>query len=529
MRNTRGQNEEASVRLMKPGPAISTLSICGSEASSGAMRSASARGPRPACFASTMAALVARSPCEASFGDPSVMPSMLAPGGTTPSCFNCWTAARTRPWNPAKTSMEAPEDYGARLTQIGRGVKQAAMLGKRKAIGHSGDEIGDVAGIGAAALRRRSVAPIGRKGVGRGAVALEQVAYHARGVGHDADDALVPVDAGEEEGAQDIEVAAQLVREGDDGMRRMTDLGGASRPTRLKPSPALCRCVFDHRADEAADGFVEEPRTVDAGIGFAHAGERTRRDRHFGKLGEGEESGAVAVVDVVIVIGDVIGERRGLRLDRGEGRKLEVLPCAVFADRLGHGAAFKRVRPGQRTVMLDQTFERLPGEVEAVEARIFLFQQGDHAQRLGIVVEAARVFERRIERAFAGMAEGWMAEIVGKRKRLGQILVGVEVAGKGAGDLRHFERVGQARTVVIAFVIDKDLGLVVEPAEGRRVKDAVAIARVRRACGTRRLKQKPPAACGWIDGVRGKPARAALPAIPWRCRKLASGLTFVVD
>src|SRR5262245_34760444 len=221
MRSTRGQNAEASVRLMKPGPAISTLSICGSEASSGAMRSASARGGRPACLASTMAALEARSPCEATFGDPSVMPSVLAPGGTTPSCFSCWTAARTRPWNPAKTSMEAPEDYGARLTQIGGRVKQATVLGKRKAIGHSGYEIGDVAGIGAGALRRRAVTPVGRKGVGRGVVALEQVADHARGVGHDADDALMPVDAGEGEGTEDNEVAAHRVREGDDGMRRM--------------------------------------------------------------------------------------------------------------------------------------------------------------------------------------------------------------------------------------------------------------------------------------------------------------------
>jgi hypothetical protein len=40
------------------------------------------------------------------------------------------------------------------------------------------------------------------------------------------------------------------------------------------------------------------------------------------------------------------------------------------------------------------------------------------------MVEAARIFERGVERAFAGMAEGRMAEIVGKRQRLGQVLVG---------------------------------------------------------------------------------------------------------
>ena len=42
------------------------------------MRSASARGASRAGLASTMAALVARSPWEASFGGSSAMPSMLA-------------------------------------------------------------------------------------------------------------------------------------------------------------------------------------------------------------------------------------------------------------------------------------------------------------------------------------------------------------------------------------------------------------------------------------------------------------------
>src|SRR5262245_66038055 len=105
------------------------------------------------------------------------MASVLAPGGTTPSCFSCWTAARTRPWNPAKTSMETPEDYGARLTQIGRGVKQAAMLGKRQAIGHSGDATGDVPGRGPAAVGRPRVGRSGRSGPRSGAGALGPPAY----------------------------------------------------------------------------------------------------------------------------------------------------------------------------------------------------------------------------------------------------------------------------------------------------------------------------------------------------------------
>ncbi len=153
--------------------------------------------------------------------------------------------------------------------------------------------------------------------------------------------------------------------------------------------------------------------------------------------------------------------------------------------------------------MFDQALERLEGQVEAVEARIFLFQFGDDAQRLGVVIEAAPPRHRGIERALAGMAEGWVAEIVGERQRLGQILIEMKRAGDGAGDLRHFEAVGQPRAVMVALVIDEHLGLVVQPAEGSRMQDAVAVAPVRRARRARLLGVQPPPARARIGGIRG--------------------------
>ena len=79
-------------------------------------------------------------------------------------------------------------------------------------------------------------------------------------------------------------------------------------------------------------------------------------------------------------------------------------------------------------------------------------------------------------------------------------------AGERAGDLRHFEAVGQPRAVMIALVIDEDLGLVVQPAEGGRMQDAVAVARVRRArVGTRRLGDEAAhGSAQRIDGVGRK-------------------------
>ncbi len=102
------------------------------------------------------------------------------------------------------------------------------------------------------------------------------------------------------------------------------------------------------------------------------------------------------------------------------------------------------------------------------------------------------------------MPERWMAEIVGERERLGQVLVDGKRACEAAGNLRDFEAVGQPRAVMIALVIDEDLGLVVEAAERGRMEDTVAVARVWRAGRARRLGDKPAAAFPLVDGVGGK-------------------------
>src|ERR1700682_3424119 len=74
------------------------------------------------------------------------------------------------------------------------------------------------------------------------------------------------------------------------------------------------------------------------------------------------------------------------------------------------------------------------------------------------------------------MAERRMAEVVGERQRLGQILVEAEAACECAGYLRDLQRVGEPRAVVVALVRDEDLGLVLEAAKSGGVDDAVAVA-----------------------------------------------------
>src|SRR6202012_2507339 len=57
-----------------------------------------------------------------------------------------------------------------------------------------------------------------------------------------------------------------------------------------------------------------------------------------------------------------------------------------------------------------------------------------------------------------------------------EILVEPKRAADRARDLRHLERMRQSRPVVIALVIDEDLRLVLQPPEGSRMDDAVAVA-----------------------------------------------------
>ena len=144
--------------------------------------------------------------------------------------------------------------------------------------------------------------------------------------------------------------------------------------------------------------------------------------------------------------------------------------------------------------MLRHPFQGLPGQVQAVEAVIAVLQGRQDAYGLGVMVEAAVWRHRLIERRLPGVAERRMPEIVGQRKRLGEVFVHTEDAADGARDLRHLQAVGEARTVVIPLVIDEDLGLVLQTPKRRAVDDPVAVALKGRPSAAFRLRIEAPAA-----------------------------------
>ena len=211
---------------------------------------------------------------------------------------------------------------------------------------------------------------------------------------------------------------------------------------------------------------------------------------------DGEQTRAQPIVHVVIVVGDIVRQRGDLGLRAGMGVKLQVVPRRISLD--GSGARICLTR----TIVLCHPFQGLPGEVQAVEVVVALLQGGQDAHGLRVVVETAVGLHRLVERILAGMAEGRVPEVVRQRQRLGEVLVHPENTADRAGNLRHLQAVGEARAVVIPLVIDEDLRLVLEPAEGRAVDNAVAVALEGRPRAAFRFWVETPAAPLGKRGVR---------------------------
>ena len=134
-----------------------------------------------------------------------------------------------------------------------------------------------------------------------------------------------------------------------------------------------------------------------------------------------------------------------------------------------HGDGLWRVVRRAVSVVQD-AHARLVAEVQAAAVAL---KNVHNAQALLVVLEAAGVYLR--QRALSGVAEWGMPQIVPQRYRLGQIFVQRERPRDGARKAADLQRVGQARAVVVALRLEKDLRLVLEAAERFGVGDTVDI------------------------------------------------------
>ena len=273
-------------------------------------------------------------------------------------------------------------------------------------------------------------------------------------------------------------------------------------PRRLQPPRGLGQHVLDHGREHPPQRLVPPAPRLQPGMRRVDFGQRLAHHRQVRDLVEGEEARAQPVLQVVVVVGDVVGECGDLRLQRGALVQLQIHGRGVLADGEGQRVEPRAGRAQQRPVVLHQPLQRLPCQVQPVEARVAALQHRDDPQGLRVVVEAAAPLHQRVQRHLAHMPERRVPEVVGQRHRLGQILVERQVTRRRARDLRDLQRVRQPRAVVVPLVRDEDLRLVLEPPERRRVQDAVAVALVGRAVGALVLRHGPSPAVGGVAGPR---------------------------
>ena len=106
---------------------------------------------------------------------------------------------------------------------------------------------------------------------------------------------------------------------------------------------------------------------------------------------------------------------------------------------------------------------------------------------MGVSFEAALIGHEVVERAFAGMTEWRVAEVVGEAGGFDQVGVdekirlersvalGFEPEADRLANLRDFKRVSEASAVEIVLTAPENLRFVLQAAKGGSVEDAVAI------------------------------------------------------
>ena len=142
-----------------------------------------------------------------------------------------------------------------------------------------------------------------------------------------------------------------------------------------------------------------------------------------------ENPRADRVVDIVIDIGDAIGKLDDAPFERGG------LSCA--------------------RVVHDPVFDFL-GEVHPVEIAV-RFQEFDHGE--GLLIMAKTLRRNAVENLFADVSERRVSEIVTECDRLDEVFVETQGSADRPCDLCDFERMRQARAIVIFARRNVDLRL----------------------------------------------------------------------
>ena len=374
------------------------------------------------------------------------------------------------------------------------------MLLDGEPVGHAGDIVAHHAGAPGRLEVLQAAVPLRRQDVGFFQEQGEHLGQNTARLAARAIDLPVAVHPLVQERPKPREPLDHVVRKGHQGDVQHPHVLGVLDPGGDHPPRRFRHHVFHHLADHPANRLQAGQAVVDVRIVLAHASQHGADQRHVHQVGQGEQPRLHAIVDVVVVVGDVIGQGGHLRFGRGPGVQAQRVLGVIVRHPLPRRP---RQFVGHRPVVLDHPLQGLPGQVQADEGGIAALQHRHHPEGLGVVVKAAPRRHLPFQLVLAGVAERRMAQVVRQSHGLGQVRIQLQRRGHRAGDLRHLQRVGQAGAVVVALVRHEHLGLFLQAAKSGGVDDAVAVAGEGRARGALGAAKAPALGVGGVFGIGG--------------------------
>ena len=202
------------------------------------------------------------------------------------------------------------------------------MLDQRVAVGHAGDEIrGSARPVGF--VPRLGSAPFRRQVRGLFAVTGKQGANHPLRITHDAHDTRMTVHPGIEKALDGAVGCFHLGREADHLPIGMTHIISRPRRQRLQAARGFGDHVLDHLGDEPTAQFMHHAIGLELRVFSVSVVEDAGDQRDAGEFLEGKKSGPQPVIDVMGIVGDVVGDGGNLSFGAGKAPELQVLEPGI--------------------------------------------------------------------------------------------------------------------------------------------------------------------------------------------------------
>jgi len=133
-----------------------------------------------------------------------------------------------------------------------------------------------------------------------------------------------------------------------------------------------------------------------------------------------------SIINVMIIIGNLIGQIDNLRFERRSPARIKCRFC-------------QRTRLVVIRGMLDNSFAGLPTEIETIKIRIAVLKDVDYSQRLTVMLKSTVILHQSVEDRLSSVTKRRMTQIVGEGQSFYQIFIKLQGPGDAACNLGNLK------------------------------------------------------------------------------------------